>query len=133
MCFSVQPGVKFNASSSAVIKPNQNFEIGAGVKAGAAVTTVDKDFCVSGNVSAAYKPGDSKIVIYGDANAGLYRQKITVGGFNEQTENKTYFSIGAGAQLNPRTSVSLRYTNERDALNKTRNNSSVTIGTKITF
>ncbi len=133
MCFSIQPGVKFNASSSAVIKPNQNLEIGANIKAGAVVTTVDKDFDVSGGVSAAYKPANRNIVIYGDANAGLYRQRITIEGFNEQTENKTYFSVGAGVKLNPKTSVSVSYNRENDALNKSRTNSSVTIGTKITF
>ena len=88
---------------------------------------------VQGGVSAAFKPADSNVILYTDAGAGLYRQKITIGGFNEQTENKTNFSIGLGAQLNPKTSVSFRYNREHDALNKTRSNSSVTIGTRITF
>ena len=133
MCFGLQPGVKLNASSSVNCNPNKNMCINAGVNAGAVVTAVDKDFGVDGNVSVVFKPSNSNVLLYGDANVGLYRQRITIGGFNEQTENKTHFSVGLGAQLNPKTSVSVRYNNERDALNKTRNNSSVTIGTKITF
>ena len=133
MCFGLQPGVKLNASSSVNCNPNKNMCINAGVNAGAVVTAVDKDFGVDGNVSVVFKPSNSNVLLYGDANVGLYRQRITIGGFNEQTENKTLFSVGLGVQLNPKTSVSVRYNNERDALNKTRNNSSVTIGTKITF
>ena len=133
LCISAQPGVKLNAASSVSYSPNENLQLNAGVKAGSAITPVDKDFGLQGGVSAAFKPADSNVILYTDAGAGLYRQKITIGGFNEQTENKTNFSIGLGAQLNPKTSVSLRYNREHDALNKTRSNSSVTIGTRITF
>ena len=129
----LQPGVKFNAATSVAYSSNPNFGISAGAKVSSVVTPVDKDLGVEGSVQAVYKPENSKVVLHGEAQAGLYKQRLTIGGFNEQTENTKNFSVALGAQLNPRTSVSLRYNNERHALNKTRNNSSVTIGTRVTF
>lgn len=131
--FKMQPGVKLNAGTSVAYSSNPNFGIVGGVKVSSVVTPADKDFGVQGRINAVYKPENSNIVLQGDATAGLYKQKITMGHFNEQTENVKNFSVGLGAQLNPRTSVSVRYNNEINALNKTKNNSSFTIGTRITF
>ena len=133
LCYSLQPGAKFNAGTSVAYSSTPNFGISAGAKVSSVVTPVDKDLGVQGGINAVYKPENSNILFHGEATAGLYKQKITIGGFNEQTENTRNFSVSLGAQLNPKTSVSVRYDNENHALNKTRNNSSVTIGTKISF
>ncbi len=127
----IQPGIKLNAASSVKYDLSDNFEIMAGVNAHAVITQPAKDSGISGGVAAEYRPAGTDVTIFGNSNVSIVRQNLSVGGFNQLTENNKKFSVSVGAKLNEKTALSVGYTKESDALNKTRNNSSVMVGVKI--
>ena len=130
---SVAPGVKLNASNAVIYNPNEKFELGAGMRGYCVVTPSSKDRGASGSLYTAFKPENNNVSYFGNVTGSLDCQNISVGGFNELTENNSTFSATVGAQLNPNTSVRFNYTRYDDKLNKTRSNNAFTVGTRITF
>ncbi len=128
---SVSPVCKFNIGSGAEYSNQDNLTVGGGVQAYGVVTRPSKEAGVEGNIYGIYRPQDTKVTIFGKLNAGMERQRLTLGGFNEQTENNIKLNTTIGVQLNPKVTVQAGYSRELDKLNPTRNNSAVSIGCKI--
>lgn len=129
----VQFGAELQASAGVTYKPNDNVQIGGGASAFTTLTPTSKDTGVSGTVFGSYKPADSNVTVYGSVFASKQQQHLTVGGFNEQTENSSVLAATLGAQLNKKWSVEAGYTRVNDALNQTRNNNIISVGAKYTF
>ena len=128
---SLSPVCKFNFGSGVEYSNQDNLTVGVGVQAYGVVTCPSKETGVEGNIYGIYRPQDTKVTIFGKLNAGMERQRLTLGGFNEQAENNIKINTAIGVQLNPKVSVQAGYSRELDKLNPTRNNSAVSIGCKI--
>jgi len=133
LCSGVQLGAQMQASTGIVYKPNDNVQIGAEASAFTTLTPTSKDTGASGSVWGAYTPAGSNTTVYGSVFASTQQQYLTIGGFNEKTENTTVLAATLGAQLNNKWSVEAGYTRIDDNLNPTRNNNIVSIGAKYTF
>lgn len=132
--FGLQPGVKLNAASSVSYKPEgENFEIGAGIRGYGVLSSPAKDRGVSANIYSSIKPDGSEITYYGAVSGTLEKQNLNMGGFNHLTENNSTVSAVIGAKINPKTALNFSYSHHSDALNKSRNNSAVSIGACINF
>ena len=132
--FGFQPGVKLNAASSVSYKPEgENFEIGAGIRGYGVLSSPAKDRGVSANIYSSIKPDGSEITYYGAVSGTLEKQNLNIGGFNHLTENNSTVSAVIGAKINPKTALNISYSHHSDALNKSRNNSAVSIGACINF
>ena len=129
----LQPVVKFNAVSGVEYNNNENLQVGVSGRAYGVVTRPTKEAGVEGSVFAQYRPSASDVRIFGEAGASLERQKLTMGGFNEQTENNVKINTTLGVQLNPNLCVTAGYGRHIDHLNPTRNYSTFNIGCKMKF
>lgn len=130
---SVQPGVKLNFQSGVDYKPNDNTQIKAEAGTYAVVTNPSKDYGVEGSLFAAYRPSGSKSVVFGSASAAYEGQRLTIGGFNEKTENNLSLQTTLGVQLSSNSTVSATYKQKQDWLNSTRNNSEFTLNYRMNF
>ena len=128
----LSPVVKLNASTGAGYNAS-NFAIQAGAEAYGVVTRPSKEFGIRGGISAQYKPENSNVTFYGNARTTFETQNLTIGGFNEQTENKLTFDALIGAQVNSRTNIYAGYTKEINKLNPTKNISMFNVGLKLNF
>ena len=73
-----------------------------------------------------------KVTIFGSAGAGLTRQNLSTGLFNQQTENNLASSIAIGAKWDNK-SVSVGYNNFNNKLNPTENLSNISVTARFTF
>ena len=128
---AVSPGVKLNGSTSYQTRLNDNATLGAGLSGYSVVTRPSIDYGTSAQIHGSYKPSGSDVTIFGSANYGLEKQRIRIGGFNEQTENVRTLGVSVGAQLGQKGSVSLNYNGRFDKLNSTRDRSVVSIGARV--
>ena len=76
---------------------------------------------------------NSGMNIFGQANIGVEKQNLRLGGFNQETENKVRFNTAIGAQINPNTTVTVGYSQTKDKLNSTRNNNMFNIGVRVSL
>ncbi len=127
----ISPVAKFNAGTVFEYNNCDNLTFGAEVKGYGVVTKPSKEAGVEGSIYGVYRPANSDVTIFGNVNAGLERQRLTIGGFNEQTENNLKLNTSLGIQLNPKWTISAGYSRELDKLNPTRNNSAFSLGCKI--
>lgn len=95
---SVEIGAKFNAGSSFYTQPTENLAFGAGVSGYAVLTQPSTDYGFRASASATYRPKGSDITFTGTAGVTADYQRLHIGGFSEQTENKHSFSASIGAQ-----------------------------------
>lgn len=129
----VQVGAQIQAQTGVTYKPNDNLQLGAGASAFTTLTPTSKDTGASGTVWGTYTPAGTDTAVYGSVFASTQQQHLTVGGFNDRTENTTVLAATLGAQLNNKWSVEAGYTRIDDKLNPTRNNNIVSVGAKYTF
>ena len=132
---AVNPGLELNGSSLFKTRLSDNATLGAGasgyaVFAGFPTNTTSVDYGASGEIQGTYKPNNSNVTVFGAANAGLDKQKISIGGFNEQAENITTLGVTIGAQ-NRKGSVSLNYNSEINKLNSTKNRKIFSVGATL--
>ena len=124
-------GTKLNASTSATYN-EKNWNIGGE----ASIYNVTTPSAVERGGNIGFKGGirtNSGMNIFGQANVGVEKQNLRLGGFNQQTENKVRFNTAIGAQINPNTTVTLGYSQTKDKLNSTRNNNMFNVGVKVSL
>ncbi len=124
-------GTKLNASTSATYN-EKNWNIGGEVS----IYNVTTPSAVERGGNIGFKGGirtNSGMNIFGQANVGVEKQNLRLGGFNQQTENKVRFNTAIGAQINPNTTVTLGYSQTKDKLNSTRNNNMFNVGVKVSL
>ena len=117
---TVSGGVAFKA------KPTNELTISAGTEGYAVVTRPSFDYGVNLQTAATYKLNNNT-TIFGAVNAGMQRQKLNIGGFNETTENNTTLGVSIGASLKNDSRVQLSYSAKMDKLNSTRNRDVVSL------
>lgn len=117
----IQFGTKLNGESSFVTQVSPNTTVGVSGQAYATVTKPATELGAGVNVFGTHKPKNSKVTFYGNISAGLERQNLRIGGFNNLTENVRTIGITAGAQLSKKVSVGAGYTGYFDKINNTRN------------
>ena len=125
-------GAKLNVSTGFNYTPNDNLQLGAEARACGVFTQASQDYGISGNVTAGYRPDGSNVTIFGSAGAGLTRQNLSTGLFNQQTENNLASSIAIGAKWDNK-SVSVGYNNFNNKLNPTENLSNISVTARFTF
>ena len=125
-----QIGGKFNASSGFVTKLADNVAFGAKASAFVSPTQVSTNYGGSASLFAEYKP-NSNITLLGNIQAKTSQQQLHLGGFNQHTENTTALGTTLGVNINNKATVTASYQGQFDALNKTRNQSTASIGVKI--
>ena len=124
-------GTKLNAGTSATYN-EKNWSLGAN----ASIYNVTIPSAVERGGNIGFKGGirtNSGMNIFGQANVGIEKQNLRVGGFNQQTENKVKFNTTVGAQINPNTTVTVGYSQTKDKLNSTRNNNMFNVGVKVSL
>ena len=128
-----QPVVKLNAVSGVEYDNSDNFKLsvqGRGyMTAGPAV----KETGFEAGIFTQYRPNGSNISFWGKVNTVFENQRLTIGGFNEKTENKVGLNFSAGALINPNLSVYTGYNRNIDKLNSRENYSTFTVGCKLNF
>lgn len=122
-------GTKLNAITSTTYN-NGNWEIGgeASIYNIATPSVTERGGNIGFKGSYHTKSG---INIFGQTNFEIEKQKLSIGGFNETTENKLKFNTTVGAQINPNTMITVGYSQTKDKLNATRNNNTFNIGVKV--
>lgn len=128
----ISPVLKFNAGSGLEFNNNKT-SAGANVRAYSTITKPSKDMGIEGNISVQVKPDNSNISFFGNAKAVVERQKLTIGGFNERTENNVQLGTTIGATFKNKSTVYFNTTINRDKLNPTKNYSTFSAGCKILF
>ena len=133
-CDGIKPdlGLKLNAGTGVEYNPASNLSVGANVKGYSVFTKSSNDYGVSGEVHAKYSP-NSKVSLFGSANVGVEQQNLSIGLFNQKTENNLTLSTTLGAQLNKNTTVYANYTRYNDNINATRNYNQFEVGAKFNF
>ena len=124
-------GTKLNASTSATYN-EKNWNIGGE----ASIYNVTTPSAIERGGNIGFRGGirtNSGMNIFGQANVGVEKQNLRLGGFNQQTENKVRFNTAIGAQINPNTTVTLGYSQTKDKLNSTRNNNMFNVGVKVSL
>lgn len=124
-------GTKLNASTSATYN-EKNWNIGGE----ASIYNVTTPSAVERGGNIGFRGGirtNSGMNIFGQANIGVEKQNLRLGGFNQQTENKVRFNTAIGAQLNPNTTVTVGYSQTKDKLNSTRNNNTFNVGVRVSL
>ena len=129
----VQPIIKLNAASGVEYNNSDNFKLAVQGKAYMTTTRSAKETGLEAGICSHYKPNYSKVTFYGQANTVFENQKLTLGGFNEKTENKVKLNVNAGALINPDLAVYAGYSRNIDKLNNRENYSTFTIGCKMNF
>ena len=127
----IQPVFKLNAQSG-IGYESENLWLGVKGQAYTAVTPSVKETGFGAGVFAQYKPEGKNTVIFGQANTVFKKQKLTLGGFNEQSENNVNFNVGAGIRSGNHT-FTADYQKYNDKLNATKNYSTFTLGYKMNF
>ena len=124
-------GTKLNASTSATYN-EKNWNIGGE----ASIYNVTTPSAVERGGNIGFKGGirtNSGMNIFGQANVGIEKQNLRLGGFNQETENKVRFNTAIGAQINPNTTVTVGYSQTKDKLNSTRNNNTFNVGVRVSL
>ena len=124
-------GTKLNASTSATYN-EKNWNIGGE----ASIYNVTTPSAVERGGNIGFKGGirtNSGMNIFGQANIGVEKQNLRLGGFNQETENKVRFNTAIGAQINPNTTVTVGYSQTKDKLNSTRNNNTFNVGVRVSL
>ncbi|MBD9223508.1 hypothetical protein EGQ24_06375 [bacterium] len=124
-------GTKLNASTSATYN-EKNWNIGGK----ASIYNVTTPSAVERGGNIGFRGGirtNSGMNIFGQANIGVEKQNLRLGGFNQETENKVRFNTVIGAQINPNTTVTVGYSQTKDKLNSTRNNNMFNIGVRVSM
>lgn len=124
-------GTKLNASTSATYN-EKNWNIGGE----ASIYNVTTPSAVERGGNIGFRGGirtNSGMNIFGQANIGVEKQNLRLGGFNQETENKVRFNTAIGAQINPNTTVTVGYSQTKDKLNSTRNNNTFNVGVKVSL
>ena len=124
-------GTKLNASTSATYN-EKNWNIGGE----ASIYNVTTPSAVERGGNIGFRGGirtNSGMNIFGQANIGVEKQNLRLGGFNQETENKVRFNTAIGAQINPNTTVTVGYSQTKDKLNSTRNNNMFNVGVKVSL
>lgn len=127
---ALSPTVKLNVGSSVEYSPNSNLALQAEGSAYNVVSKPSKETGLNVGVKAFYKPNNSNISFFGGASTDVEKQKLTLGGFNQLTENNVKFNTVFGAQINNNTTISVGYTKTNDKLNITKNNNMFHVGFK---
>lgn len=124
-------GTKLNASTSATYN-EKNWNIGGE----ASIYNVTTPSAIERGGNIGFKGGirtNTGMNIFGQANIGVEKQNLRLGGFNQETENKVRFNTAIGAQINPNTTVTVGYSQTKDKLNSTRNNNMFNIGVRVSL
>ena len=124
-------GTKLNASTSATYN-EKNWNIGGE----ASIYNVTTPSAIERGGNIGFKGGirtNTGMNIFGQANIGVEKQNLRLGGFNQETENKVRFNTAIGAQINPNTTVTVGYSQTKDKLNSTRNNNIFNIGVRVSL
>lgn len=124
-------GTKLNASTSATYN-EKNWNVGGE----ASIYNVTTSSAVERGGNIGFRGGirtNSGMNIFGQANIGVEKQNLRLGGFNQQTENKVKFNTAIGAQINPNTTVTIGYSQTKDMLNSTRNNNTFNVGVRVSL
>lgn len=124
-------GTKLNATTSATYN-EKNWNIGGE----ASIYNVTTQSAVERGGNIGFRGGirtNSGMNIFGQANIGVEKQNLRLGGFNQQTENKVRFNTAIGAQINPNTTVTVGYSQTKDKLNSTRNNNTFNVGVRVSL
>lgn len=124
-------GTKLNATTSATYN-EKNWNIGGE----ASIYNVTTPSAVERGGNIGFRGGirtNSGMNIFGQANIGVEKQNLRLGGFNQQTENKVRFNTAIGAQINPNTTVTVGYSQTKDKLNSTRNNNTFNVGVRVSL
>lgn len=124
-------GTKLNASTSTTYN-EKNWNIGGE----ASIYNVTTPSAVERGGNIGFRGGirtNSGMNIFGQANIGVEKQNLRLGGFNQETENKVRFNTAIGAQINPNTTVTVGYSQTKDKLNSTRNNNMFNIGVRVSL
>ena len=129
----VQFGIKLNGESSFVTQVSPNTTVGVSGQAYATVTKPATELGAGANIFGSFKPNNSKVTFYGNVSAGLERQNLRIGGFNNLTENVRTVGVTAGAQLSKKVSVGAGYVGYFDRINNTRNRSTISVSGTVNF
>ena len=124
-------GTKLNATTSATYN-EKNWNIGGK----ASIYNVTTPSAVERGGNIGFRGGirtNSGMNIFGQANIGVEKQNLRLGGFNQQTENKVRFNTAIGAQINPNTTVTVGYSQTKDKLNSTRNNNTFNVVVRVSL
>lgn len=127
------PTAKLSLNSTASYSPNENLAVEASVRAYNVKAKVATETGIGAGVKAVYKPDNSKIKLFGLAKADYENQRLKLGGFNQNTENKVKVNTVFGAEVTPKTTVSLGYSKLNDRINSTRNYDMFNVGVKFNF
>ena len=122
-------GTKLNASTSATYN-EKNWNIGGE----ASIYNVTTPSAVERGGNIGFRGGirtNTGMNIFGQANIGVEKQNLRLGGFNQETENKVIFNTAIGAQINPNTTVTVGYSQTKDKLNSTRHNNTFNVGVRV--
>jgi hypothetical protein len=88
------------------------------------------DYGTNANIYGIYKPQSTNMSLFGNVSISNTKQQLTIGGFNERTENETTFGASVGAR-NSLGALSLNYNQRLDHLNSTNNRSIVSLNAAI--
>lgn len=123
----VQIGTKLNGETSFTTLLSKNTVFGVN---GQAYTTVTKPATELGteiNIFGTHKPNASKVTFYGNISAGLEKQNLRIGGFDNLTENVRTIGMSAGAQISKNVSIGVGYNGYFDLINNTKNRSTFNV------
>lgn len=127
------PTAKLSLNTNASYSPNENLAVEANVRAYNVKAKVATETGIGAGIKAVYKPDNSKVKLFGLAKADYENQQLKIGGFNQNTENKVKVNTVFGAEITPKTTVSLGYSKLNDRINSTRNYDMFNVGVKFNF
>ena len=127
----IQSGVKLNAGTTFMANPNKKTFLAINAEAHSVALKPYQEYGVSSSLFGAYQLSPQKD-IYGQISYSKDIQNIDIGGFSGKSQDKSVFGVTMGTQLN-KANVYVTYNKSMNGINKTYNNSTVTVGAKINF
>ena len=122
-------GIKANYGISADSKLNDNLMVGMSHSGYVVSTPVSTDTGLNTSFGFKYRK-DNDLAFTGNVFVAKENQKLSIGLFNEQTENNTGLGISLGAKYK-RNEFNISYSTKKDKLNPTKNINYIGIGANI--
>lgn len=129
---SLTPGLKLNASTGLVYKPNDTLKLNTNVNFAGGYNKISTLNEAGFEAGLAYKINNNTTLL-GSINGNYRNENISMSLLKENIEKTSTYGAQVGVQLKNNTTINAGFVKKKDYLNPTRNKTEITAGATIKF